>query len=61
LLKEHNIGEAEKETVDAKYIASLCAKDWGIMDTGNLHLVKEMLEAYNELSNNDQKKKLAIE
>jgi len=57
LLKEHNVGGTGKEIVDAKYIASLCAKDWGLWRTvtGNLRLIKEMLEAYNQLSNNDKK------
>jgi len=58
LLKEHSIGEGEKEAVNAKYIASLCAKDWGLWRTatGSLQLVKELSEAYDQLSNDDKKK-----
>ncbi|RLI17336.1 hypothetical protein DRO44_03760 [Candidatus Bathyarchaeota archaeon] len=41
LLKAHEIGEkSEKETIDAKYVAKLLAKDWGFWYTATTNLKK---------------------
>lgn len=53
LFREHEIGDKdEKEIVNAKYIAKLCAKDWGLWKTvtDNLNLIKGMVDKYEKLS-----------
>jgi len=40
LLREHQIGDTEPETVNAKYISKLLAKDWGFYYTVTTNLVK---------------------
>jgi len=57
LFREHEIGDSdEREIINAKYIAKLCAKDWGLWKTvtDNLRLVKEMVDKYEKLSNDDR-------
>jgi len=48
LLREHEIGEAEKEAVNSRYIAKLLATDWGFWYTVTLNLnkVKDFLGEY---------------
>jgi hypothetical protein len=57
LLREHEIGDKDEETINAKYIAKLLADDWGFYYTAttNLNKIKKLLDHYNELVENDQK------
>jgi hypothetical protein len=56
LLREHNIGHTDPETIDARYIAKLLSSDWGFYYTftTNLKKVRERLLAYRELSDEDR-------
>jgi len=56
LLREHEIGEAGPETIDAPYITKLLQGDWGFYYTftTNLNKVRERLPAYQELSDADR-------
>lgn len=56
LLREHEVGEASPETIDAHYIAKLLSSDWGFYHTctTNLKKVREKLPAYRELSEEDR-------
>jgi len=57
LFREHEVGDKdEKEIINAKYIAKLCAKDWGLWKTvtDNLRLIKGMVDKYEKLSNEDR-------
>jgi hypothetical protein len=56
LLREHDVGEAGPETVDARYIAKRLSGDWGFYYTctTNLKKVIERLSAYQELSEDDR-------
>lgn len=56
LLREHEIGEANPESIDALYIAKLLQSDWGFYYTftTNLNKVRERLPAYQELSDEDR-------
>jgi len=40
LFNEHPIGDTDKETINAKYIAKLLAKDWGFWYTATTNLKK---------------------
>jgi len=55
LLREHEIGGEEPETIDSGYVASLLAKDWGFYYTvtTNLKKVVEFLPKYQALSDHD--------
>jgi len=44
LLLEHNIGDASQETIDVRYLRSLCASDWGLWRTVTMNL--EKLQSY---------------
>jgi hypothetical protein len=57
LLREHEIGDKDEETINAKYIAKLLADDWGFYYTAttNLNKIKKLLDHYNELVENDKK------
>jgi hypothetical protein len=57
LLREHQIGEFEKETVNINYIARLLSKDWGFWYTVTLNLdkTKEFLAEYKNLADADRK------
>jgi len=56
LLREHPVGNSDKETVNAEIIATTLGKDWGYWRTvtGNLKLLKEILGDYEELSEDDR-------
>jgi len=56
LLREHPIGDTDKETVNAAIIARILANDWGYWRTvtGNLKVLKEKLETYDGLSGEDR-------
>lgn len=52
LLREHRLGEKEKETVDVGYVSELCSKDWGLWRTvtGNLRKVDVLVGNYSNVS-----------
>jgi len=56
LLREHSIGDVEKETVNMRYIAKLLSNDWGFWYTSktNFSKVKEFLERYTVLTDADR-------
>jgi hypothetical protein len=56
LLREHDIGESNLETVNAQYIARLLANEWGFYYTctTNLKKVKDKLGNYQELKQSDR-------
>lgn len=56
LLREHQIGETDKETVNINYIAKLLSKDWGFWysSTNNLKKTKEFLAEYKNLNDSDR-------
>jgi hypothetical protein len=57
LLREHEIGDKDEETINANYIAKLLANDWGFYYTAtmNLNKIKNLLDHYSELVENDKK------
>jgi len=56
LLREHEIGETDKETVNAGYIANLLSGDWGFYYTvvTNLNKVKNRLSKHGALTDVDR-------
>jgi len=56
LLREHPIGDMDKETVNAAIISRILANDWGYWRTvtGNLKILIEKLETYDGLSYEDR-------
>lgn len=40
LLREHEIGESDREVINAKHIARLCSRDWGLWKTITMNLAK---------------------
>ncbi len=48
LLLEHDIGDTSKETIDVRYLGSLCASDWGLWRTVTMNL--EKLKGYLSLT-----------
>ena len=52
LLLEHPLGEIEKDTINIKLIARLCAEEWGLWRTmtGNLSKVKHFAQQYERLT-----------
>jgi hypothetical protein len=56
LLREHPIGDTDKETINAVIIASILGNDWGYWRTvtGNLKVLIEKLETYDGLSDEDR-------
>jgi hypothetical protein len=54
LLREHEVGEGDRETINAKYISQLLSKDWGFYYTvkNNLDKIKKYLLTYG-LAEND--------
>jgi len=57
LLREHNMGEADKETINAKRIAQLCANDWGLWMTvtTNFGRIRQLLYGYQAVTDEDKK------
>lgn len=55
LLREHNVGEIDAETVNAKYIAKLLSRDWGFYYTitTNLNKVRDFSKKYGALTKED--------
>jgi len=56
LLLEHPLGPTDEETINIKYIARLCAQDWGLWHTTtiNLNKVNQFAQQYEALTS-DQK------
>src|SRR5574341_1509521 len=56
LLREHPIGDTDKETINALVIARILGNDWGFWRTvtGNLKLLDEELARYAGLSDEDR-------
>lgn len=56
LFREHEIGETDKETVNAGYIAKLLSGDWGFYYTvvTNLNKIKNSLSKYQTLTDVDR-------
>jgi len=61
LLREHEIGNNDKETINSAYLAKLCANDWGLWKTitMNLEKVKNLLTKYEALTETDRQDVLA--
>ncbi len=55
LIREHSIGDVDKETVNARYIADSLCEDWGFFYTvtTNLEKIKECLSQFGSLSVED--------
>lgn len=56
LLREHQIGDGDKETINATRIAGLCAGDWGLWKTvtTNLQRVEEFSTNKEQLTDEDK-------
>jgi len=56
MLREHEVGEIERETVNAKYIAKRLSDDWGFYYTVTINLkkVKDFLPEFKALSDSDR-------
>jgi hypothetical protein len=56
LLREHPIGDTDKETIRATVIAKVLGSDWGFWRTftGNLSLLDEHMEHYRDLAAEDK-------
>ena len=56
LLREHEVGSSDKETINADYIADLTAHDWGLWRTltMNLDWVKRAALSLEKLSDEDK-------
>ncbi|MEM2122784.1 MAG: hypothetical protein QXE79_04020, partial [Candidatus Bathyarchaeia archaeon] len=56
LLREHEVGEAGKESIDREYISSLLSKDWGFYYTAttNLKKIQSFLPQFDCLSLEDR-------
>jgi len=53
LLLEHPLGDKDLEIINIKYIAGLCANDWGLWRTTTMNLAKvqQLSQGYTQLSN----------
>ena len=52
LLLEHPFGDEDKETINIKLAATLCANDWGLWRTTTMNLgkVKQLAQGYSQLT-----------
>jgi hypothetical protein len=57
LLREHEIGGSDDDTINADYLAGLTARDWGLWKTVtiNLEKVKETTQTLKKLSEEDKR------
>ena len=57
LLREHQIGGSDNETINADRLANLTARDWGLWKTitTNLENVRKTAQSYQKLSEEDKK------
>jgi len=56
LLLEHPLGDHESETINIKYVAKLCANEWGLWRTTTMNLDKVRLLAQNYTQLTDEQK-----
>ena len=58
LLLEHPLGSSDKETINIKRVAMLCAADWGLWRTTtmNLEKVRQLAHGYYQLSDEQKAK-----
>jgi hypothetical protein len=56
LVREHELGDSDNETINAGYITRLCAADWGLWKTltTNLDRVRKSVEEESKLSDEDK-------
>lgn len=56
LLREHQIGDSDKETINSDYIAYLCSRNWGLWKTvtSNLGRVEQLIPSFHDLSSEDR-------
>lgn len=56
LIREHDIGAGDNETINADYLSSLCGSDWGLWMTvtTNLNKVKSHLSQFDFLNDDDR-------
>jgi hypothetical protein len=56
LLREHDIGGSDKDEINAPYVSSILAKEWGFYYTvtTNLNKVKNFLQGYEVLTDADK-------
>jgi len=56
LLREHETGDTDRDTVNADRVAHLCARDWGLWKTvtTNLDRMRQLTSAMQKLSNDDK-------
>lgn len=61
LLLEHPLGETDKETINIKLAAELCAKEWGLWRTTTMNLdkVKQLAQHYTQLTD-EQKNRVTL-
>ncbi len=59
LLLEHPLGDVDKETINIKLAAELCAKEWGLWRTASMNLdkVKQLAQHYPQL---DETQKMQV-
>jgi hypothetical protein len=52
LLLEHPLGDIDNETINIKFAAELCAKEWGLWRTTTMNLdkVKQLAQHYTQLT-----------
>ena len=57
LIRAHEVGESDEETINAKHIAKILANDWGFYytSTTNLKKIKDSLGKYEVLTEEDKK------
>jgi hypothetical protein len=62
LLLEHPLGESDRETINMKRVAKLCAEEWGLWRTAtmNLNKVRHLAAGYPQLSDK-QKTDVAVQ
>lgn len=58
LLLEHPLGDTDKETINIKLAAELCAKEWGLWRTTTMNLdkVKQLAQHYTQLTDEQKNK-----
>lgn len=58
LLLEHPLGDTDKETINIKLAAELCAKEWGLWRTTTMNLdkVKQLAHHYTQLTDEQKAK-----
>jgi hypothetical protein len=62
LLLEHSLGDTDKETINIKLAAQLCANEWGLWRTATMNLdkVKQLAGHYTQLTP-EQKSKVGLQ